>query len=455
MTPKFYSKFYFIIVLFFFISQQVLAQLAPSLVGNTIDLGGDCYQITANSNTQLGAVWFNNTIDLNNDFDIIFDANFGSNDSNGADGIVFALKTSANAEVGIGGGGLGYGGIDNSMAIEFDTWQNNDRNDPFSDHVAIISNGITNHTGATSLFAPVNASATSVNIEDGNPHEVKITWRAATQEFRVIFDCNERILYTADIVNSVFNGNSNVFFGFTGSTGGASNLQTVCFKNLSFVNEILLENQTICSGNSINSIDATYDGATNYLWSPATGVSDVTIPNPIFSPTTNTTYTVQVTDACAEIISESFDITILPDSNANVIATTNTICSGQDAIFTITGDAGNVVDYNINGGGTVQVTLDAAGQGVVTIAGATADQTITLETVTNPSTTCTTTLTDTETVTIGANPTITSLTTNTDICSGADAIFTIDATADDVIDYTINGGATQQVVVDATGQAIV
>ncbi|RLJ62377.1 hypothetical protein CLV86_1981, partial [Lacinutrix venerupis] len=146
----------------------------------------------------------------------------------------------------------------------------------------------------------------------------------------------------------------------------------------------------------------------------------------------------------------------LEDSPQITSLTSNTsVCSGQDAIFTITGDAGNVVDYNINGGGTVQVTLDAAEQGIVTVAGATADQTITLEAVTNPSTTCTTTLTDTETVTIGANPTITSLTTNTDICSGADAIFTIDATADDVIDYTINGGAIQQVVVDATGQAIV
>ncbi|AUC83696.1 hypothetical protein CW733_09065 [Lacinutrix sp. Bg11-31] len=149
-------------------------------------------------------------------------------------------------------------------------------------------------------------------------------------------------------------------------------------------------------------------------------------------------------------------LTVVVNANPTVVLTSNTsVCSGADAIFTITGDAGNVVDYNINAGGTLQATLDAAGEGVITITGATLDQIITLESVANPVTTCSSVLTDTNTVTIGANPVITSLTTNTDICSGADAIFTINGTADDVVDYTINGGATQQVTIDATGQAVV
>uniref|UniRef100_UPI0035C82D03 L-type lectin-domain containing protein n=1 Tax=Lacinutrix sp. TaxID=1937692 RepID=UPI0035C82D03 len=343
MKFKLHSKLYYtLFILIIFFTQKSQAQLMPIFVGNTIDLGNDCYQITSNANFQLGAVWYNNSIDLNADFDIVFDANFGSNDANGADGIVFVLKTSPTPEIGASGGDLGYGGIFNSLAVEFDTWQNNDRNDPFNDHVALISNGNTNHALGTSLTSPVNASAVSGNIEDGISHEIKISWRAMTQEFRVIFDCNERIFYSNDIINTVFGGNSNVFFGFTGSTGGSTNLQTICFKSISFVDEFLLDNQNICSGETINSIDATYDGATNYSWSPNTGVSDISIPNPIFSPTVNTTYTVEITDGCGEIITTSFDANITPtdDSTFTMLAS----CTG--AVVNSVATPGGIYVFN-------------------------------------------------------------------------------------------------------------
>jgi gliding motility-associated-like protein len=47
---------------------------------------------------------------------------------------------------------------------------------------------------------------------------------------------------------------------------------------------------TICSGNSVQ-LNAT-SGFTDYLWSPATGLSDPAIANPIASPSATTTYTV-------------------------------------------------------------------------------------------------------------------------------------------------------------------
>ena len=34
--------------------------------------------------------------------------------------------------------------------------------------------------------------------------------------------------YTGDIINNVFNGNSMVYWGFTASTGGASNFHQFC-----------------------------------------------------------------------------------------------------------------------------------------------------------------------------------------------------------------------------------
>jgi gliding motility-associated-like protein len=53
---------------------------------------------------------------------------------------------------------------------------------------------------------------------------------------------------------------------------------------------------TICE-NSSTTLNAFAPGGINYTWVPATGLSNPTIPNPIASPTTTTTYTVNVTDA--------------------------------------------------------------------------------------------------------------------------------------------------------------
>src|SRR5690606_7080964 len=114
-----------------------------------------------------------------------------------------------------------------------------------------------------------------------------------------------------------------------------------------------------------------------------------------------------------------------------------------------------VVDYTINGGASTPVTINASGEGIVTVAGATDRKSVALEQITNPTTSCSSVLTDTATVTVVALPSIVSLTTNTDICSGDDAIFTITGTAGDVVDYTINGGASTPVTINASGEGIV
>ena len=41
--------------------------------------------------------------------------------------------------IGEGASQMGYGGIENSIAIEFDTWYNPDLGDLFSDHISVRS----------------------------------------------------------------------------------------------------------------------------------------------------------------------------------------------------------------------------------------------------------------------------------------------------------------------------
>ena len=324
--------------------------LVSNTSGSAVDQGGGCYLITPPEPSQVGTVWYENAIDLTQDFKLIFDANFGSNPGgqvygpgpNGADGMTFVLKTTPDVEQGDPGFGIGYVGIDNSLIVEFDTFPNIsgvgpvNQSDPLFDHIAIMQNGDSNHASANNLQGPVQASPTSIVIADGVTHEVKIEWEAATQTISVYFDCDLRISYSGDIVTNIFSGNPTAFFGFTGSTGGFNNLQQLCFKYIQLpVPVSLLEDKQICVGDTVTDVDANYTGATSYMWSPSTGVSDPTIPNPTFTPTVTTTYSLDIT-ACGESLdTQSFTIYVSQPETAGFTYTST--CNG--AIATL--DAGS------------------------------------------------------------------------------------------------------------------
>src|ERR1051325_8180801 len=63
----------------------------------------------------------------------------------GADGFAFVLE--ATSAPSLGTGGLGYGGIANSLAVEFDTWSNTSQSDPDDHYISVHSRG----TGANSF----------------------------------------------------------------------------------------------------------------------------------------------------------------------------------------------------------------------------------------------------------------------------------------------------------------
>ena len=58
------------------------------------------------------------------------------------------------------------------------------------------------------------------------------------------------------------------------------------------------------------------------------------------------------------------------------------------------------------------------------------------------------------TVVVNPVPSVTSLVSNSPICFGQDAIFTVTATANATISYNINGGPTQNATIDASGQYV-
>ena len=163
-------------------------------------------------------MWYNRIFDLTkySNFKVTFDFVLDG----AADGITFSVidANNGNNALGDNGGYLGYGGIPNSFAVEFDIFHNSW--DPVPDHVGIDING--------SVDSIITSTNVPKNLNDGALH-------TATIEFDII---HNTISVTVDDFISISNyilpelNFSNVYFGFTGATGYWSATQYVDNFNL-------------------------------------------------------------------------------------------------------------------------------------------------------------------------------------------------------------------------------
>ncbi|HEX8330567.1 MAG TPA: L-type lectin-domain containing protein [Hymenobacter sp.] len=189
---------------------------------------GECIRLTPDEPYSEGIAYNTSRIDLRNPFEVDFDVYFGDKNELGADGIAFLLQNdpSGFAATGIFGEGMGYGGIAPSVAVEFDTYQNYARNDPAHDHVNLMVNGVSTHS------APQPEQAASPNLEDDRLHSFHFRWNPADQSILVHLDGRVVCQAKSDLINTVFNGNPSVIWGFTASTGRKHNLQYFCLKRV-------------------------------------------------------------------------------------------------------------------------------------------------------------------------------------------------------------------------------
>lgn len=217
------------------LSNAQISKFSPEdfeLSGSTVQLGDNCFRLTPNQDWTTGSLWNRTPIDLKHSFDMEIDVRLGCVDHDGADGIVFIFYPHSK-RTGQAGEGIGFGGLNPSLGIEMDTWENDYLGDPWYDHIAIIANGKVAHYN--NLTKPVPIKSDKGNIEDCAKHRLKVVWEATTKTLTVFFDGASKMSIQKDLVREIFNGNSNVFWGFTAATGGSSNIHEVCLEKLEII----------------------------------------------------------------------------------------------------------------------------------------------------------------------------------------------------------------------------
>lgn len=323
---------YLILTLISFFSLTLLAQYHVN--GSATQEDCNCYTLTPALNSQAGSVWNIHKIDLTESFDFHFTVYLGNNPG-GADGIAFVLQP-ISTSVGVVGGGLGFQGVTPSVGVTLDTYENDTDNDPFYDHIAIQLNGDLNHASANNIAGPEYIIPNVANFADGQFHDMQVVWDANTQTLSTFIDGLLRVSATLDLVNDVFSGDPEVFWGFTGSTGGLNNNQRFCTQNYAeFTYEILSE-QSLCGTGEVqfNDVSTSSSGIEAWLWDFGDETTS-TEQNPthIYTEPGNYTATLQVvgSDNCT---SEAYEIPIVINEIPTFSFSATNLCEGDNTLFT-------------------------------------------------------------------------------------------------------------------------
>ncbi len=178
----------------------------------------DVLRLTTNVGGQAGSAFLKDAISLAGDasFSTAFQFRISSPGNGGADGLVFVVQTNSNTAGG-GGGGIGYLGIDDSVGIEFDNWDNGSIDGNSANHVGINLNGII----ASDPLADVSGLG---QLENGNIWYAWVDYDGTTLEVRLSTTSTRPgsalLTKTVDLVNVL--GTTVAFIGFTSGTGGAN-----------------------------------------------------------------------------------------------------------------------------------------------------------------------------------------------------------------------------------------
>jgi glucose/arabinose dehydrogenase len=191
---------------------------------------GNVLRLTPAQTFKRGSAFFKNALAIENNTSFQTQFQFrlgGGQGTGGADGFTFMLQNTATGinTLGGAGGALAYNGTGvGSMAIEFDTYKNQDEgySDIDNNHIAILRDG-----NVVTALATQNAP---IDLNNGNLINAWIDYNGSTDRLEVFLASNNikpnaaLLSYTIDLASVL---GSRAYAGFGAGTGGLTNSQDI------------------------------------------------------------------------------------------------------------------------------------------------------------------------------------------------------------------------------------
>jgi hypothetical protein len=200
-------------------------------VGSATSPGTDL-RLTSSTTSQAGAGYSTTAIALGAGATFSTSFQFRLSQAGGidpADGITFVLAQATNGLGGLGGG-LGYQGVPNSVAIEFDTYDNGEVGG--SNHIGLDTNGslasnpVSSPYGVSSCHLGGASYLNDGCMSNGKVWSAYINYDGTTQKLNVSVQQQGLALiqlinnYSIDIASVL--GTTSAYVGFTGATGAGT-----------------------------------------------------------------------------------------------------------------------------------------------------------------------------------------------------------------------------------------
>jgi hypothetical protein len=185
----------------------------------------------ANNVSQTSSAWLGTAIPVSSAFTTTFRFQITPAASSGpnsiGDGFAFVIQAAPTGAATLGATGygmyIGYDGIPNSIAIEFDTYENGQYDDPAGSHIGIQSLGTQpntpDHTNASANFG----GPTLASFADGNVHTATITYDGSAT-ISVYLDGSATPVLSSAVpinLNTLLGLSGPAYVGFTAATGAA------------------------------------------------------------------------------------------------------------------------------------------------------------------------------------------------------------------------------------------
>ncbi len=328
-------------------------------INGNASLASSTLRLTPDAATQRGSAYFKQAfaLDQNTGFSTQFQfRSGGTQGTNGADGLAFIIQGSGLTALGGAGGALGYSGINNSVAVKFDTYKSPEYGDISNNNIGILQRGNMRSTKEVNVGLDLNSGA-AVNAW--------VDYSAAARRLDVYLSngtskpgsatLSETIDLTAIVGNTAY-------MGFSGGTGGLRNSQAIEKWTASTVQENVTPpvgagNGDGLKGTYFDNIDFTnskferIDKTINFNW--GNGSPDPRIGNDTFS--------VRWVGQVQPLYSEEYTFSTTTDDGAKLVIDGKTIVDAlvnqapTERSGKITLEAGkkyNIqLDYFENGGG--------------------------------------------------------------------------------------------------------